>query len=100
LKKQRGMGKKLGLLPGSGRGMIRTKKIVLRGMTWQQIREAIFENPDEEADLRSAYIKERKNQDIKEYRYFHGGEMPSGTYMRTIEEQAGKYFDLRVRKKL
>ena len=100
LKKQRGMGKKLGLLPGSGRGMIRTKKIVLRGMTWQQIREAIFENPDEEADLRSAYIKERKKQDIKEYRYFHGGEMPSGTYMRTIEEQAGKYFDLRVRKKL
>ena len=99
LKKKRGMGKKLGLLPGIGKGMIRPKKKIVRDMTWRQIREAIHGNPDEEKKLCSEYVNKKSREYIEEYKDSHELQLPHGKEMRKVTEQARKYFNTMIRKR-
>ena len=98
VKKNKGMGRPLGLVAGRQKGAKVRRKKVLRGMRWQEIQIIVAEQPQIYNRLHNEYANHETEQYRKEFKQTnHGQEQPPGE-LRRVRKNAIQNFARYVKK--
>jgi hypothetical protein len=88
MKKERGMGKPLGLVAGRQKGAVVRLKRVLRGMSWREVQILVAEEPRHYRRLQNEYANLHVKQYREEFKKSHGGNEPPLVEARRVRKSA------------
>ena len=98
VKKEKGMGKPLGLVAGRQKGAIVRRKIVLQGMSWPEIQILVAEQPRLYHRLQNEYANHMNARYREEFRQSHAGQSPPAAEQRRLRKNAISNFGRYVKK--
>jgi hypothetical protein len=88
MKKERGMGKPLGLVAGRQKGAVVRLKRVLRGMSWREVQILVAEEPRHYRRLQNEYANLHVKQYREEFKKSHGDKEPPLVEARRVRKNA------------
>lgn len=98
VKKEKGMGKPLGLVAGRQKGAAVRRKRILRGMSWAEIQILVAEQPRLYNQQQNEYANLCTAQYREEFKQSHPGQAPPPTEQRRLRKNAISNFSRYVKK--
>jgi len=99
-KRKKGLGKKLGLIPGGKKGRPKGEKHILDDLTWTDIQIVVTQDPKQYNRLCNAYANSKRKEYEEEYKKKHNDQPPSIVLQKEVRKSAIQNFNKHVKKKV